>query len=678
MELVYYRNLNPNSFYSDVDFNLSSGYNVKANLNYIENVMSDPYSHVEVAFEIEKLDGGNVFVNDDVITDVTVVVGENGVGKSTLLNDILYLGSQPNLTHSWQILLSHKFLLIGEKVNISIEEIQKLRALFPELIFINSNTNFYPDNLHYFVELEKNQSLYQFLSGKKHVLFNYSNSIEPNKISNYSGKVFSTSEQMEEGISVVDISTSNYLVQSNKWGLDSILKETIFENNLLSLDTYQVTQFLELYFKFPWFKSLFPESILNKIEVRFHSGVLPELFNRFIQENNLFLNFDTAFPNYYRILNFFKADYVTHVYRELLLTSILKLVDFYADPAVGINTAIKQILDDFEHAVNGLFLADKDTYDVGDIIALIEKYRSNSRELNKIDFESIWVAFKQLMEFSLKNNAFSSQFVSVGLDEFSGIRLKLEEMAPDLHQFLEHYAALTSLERFKLPFLKFSITNLSAGERNFVFFITRLIHNISILGGVGESPNNFTIMLDEPGNDYHPEWQRGFFNNLRNALINYSTVQRKIKVHFIITTHSPFVLSDFANENIIKLEKVKMEGEGYKTIESRGFNSNTFGANVYDLLSDSFFLKNGFIGEFAKGKIDMVFNDLKNKIEDKNYEMEISQSEIKYLVRIVGEPLLQRQLSILYDKAFKDENLEIELIDRQIEILTELRKRKSV
>lgn len=674
MELVYYRNFDKNSFYNEVDFKLSSEYSIKSIAKYVDSNIDDSYLYAEVSFEIERSHSGSIFSKKDAISDVIIIVGENGVGKSTLFTEIVYFGGASHFGHSWQLLLSKHFLLLGEKIKISIEEINKLKNLFPELKFINTNKNFYPVNLDFFVELNNNQSLIQFISGKKNVLFEYSNSIEPTRIPNHSGRMFSTSELRAEGITIIDISTSNYLVQSNKWGLDSILKETIFENNLLSMDNYQVSEFLQLYFKYPWFKKLIPDSISSKIELRFHLGALPELFNRFIIENNLFLNFDVSYPRYYALINTFKADYVTHVYREFLLAIILKLVDYYADPVEGISTSIDRILSDFEDSIKDVFPATKNEFQIEEFIKLIEVYQTKSKELERIEFSSIWTSFRTMMLFMVQNEKFSSQAVTNGFDEFSGLRFKLVDSEPEIKEFLDLYGNLTSHSMFRLPFFKFSITNLSSGERNFLFLISRLMNNISMLEEMGDAPDNITILLDEPGNDYHPEWQRTFFFNLRNVINQYSNNQRKINAQLLITTHSPFILSDFTNQNIIKLERKRTEDSHFKTVRSSNFQTSTFGANIYDLITDSFFMKNGFIGEFAKEKIDSVFNDLSAIIKG-GLEITIQRrNEIETIIGVIGEPLIKRQLSKLFDQAFQTD-IELKVIDEQIEKLREVKNR---
>ena len=66
-------------------------------------------------------------------------------------------------------------------------------------------------------------------------------------------------------------------------------------------------------------------------------------------------------------------------------------------------------------------------------------------------------------------------------------------------------------------------------------------------------------------------------------------------IHIMFSTHSPFILSDIPMQNILGMDKGKPAS--LKNI------SNTFCANVYDILTSGFFMKR-FVGEFAERKVD--------------------------------------------------------------------------
>lgn len=175
------------------------------------------------------------------------------------------------------------------------------------------------------------------------------------------------------------------------------------------------------------------------------------------------------------------------------------------------------------------------------------------------------------------------------------------------------------------------------------------------------------LFLDEPESGYHPNWSKQMIKRLCEFL---EKEFNSFKIQLIITTHSPFILSDLPKENIRLFNRVEKNPPAL--LESK---SNTFGANIYDLLHDSFFMSEGFIGSFAQEKIDEVYSELSIKIENTKYILKIDKSYIKSIISIVGEPLIQRQLSSLYDRVF-NEDLEVEIIDRQMEALKKLKERK--
>lgn len=141
---------------------------------------------------------------------------------------------------------------------------------------------------------------------------------------------------------------------------------------------------------------------------------------------------------------------------------------------------------------------------------------------------------------------------------------------------------------------------LSSGERQFYSTISAVMyHSMNLISAHNDSGRvkyrNVLVILDEVEMCFHPEYQRTFINNL------ISTVKRLgfnqyLNFHFLLTTHSPFILSDIPASNILYLEN----GESavrYNFI-------NPFGANINDILSQSFFLdEEGFIGEYAKAVI---------------------------------------------------------------------------
>lgn len=174
---------------------------------------------------------------------------------------------------------------------------------------------------------------------------------------------------------------------------------------------------------------------------------------------------------------------------------------------------------------------------------------------------------------------------------------------------------------------------------------------------------NIMLLLDEPENSFHPEWQRLFLNNfivfLKTALPFYD-------FQVILASHSPIFISDLPKDNIIFLDKD--QSGNCKVIDSIS-QDNTFGANIHSLYRNSFFLNGLPIGEFAKDKINNLFKELNDGI--------VRASTLKE-IRMIGEPLLKDQLMKLYNELINNDiDSQIAQLESELEILKRKRDDKN-
>ncbi len=151
-----------------------------------------------------------------------------------------------------------------------------------------------------------------------------------------------------------------------------------------------------------------------------------------------------------------------------------------------------------------------------------------------------------------------------------------------------------------------------------------------------ENPNeNILILLDEADLKLHLEWQRQFLYDLIKFLNSCSNN----KFYVLYATHSPMILSDITNDRVVFLKK---KDEKYSE-DKQDFTKNTFGANIYDIYADSFFVDD-FMGKFAQNKINGVIDLIESHKKDKQT---ISKNQVPNLLKIVkniGEPLLRNKL----------------------------------
>lgn len=186
-----------------------------------------------------------------------------------------------------------------------------------------------------------------------------------------------------------------------------------------------------------------------------------------------------------------------------------------------------------------------------------------------------------------------------------------------------------------------SFSDLSYGEKIFNRFFYNLFFFYDFYRSKGFT--DFKVILDEIEIGLHPDWQKRFV--LMLTKIGQVLVQRyeSTSIHFILASHSSFLLSDMPKQNVIFLDR-NVDG---KCIVKNSMNNNeTFGANIHTLLSHGFFMNNGLMGEFAKGKI----NDVYRFFSDDNYNGDMTTDKAQQIIKIIGEPVLQKELQKLFDK----------------------------
>ena len=189
------------------------------------------------------------------------------------------------------------------------------------------------------------------------------------------------------------------------------------------------------------------------------------------------------------------------------------------------------------------------------------------------------------------------------------------------------------------------LSQLSSGERQFIYTTSTLIYHafniLSIPRDERVAYRNLCFVLEEVEICFHPEYQRTFINNLL-ALLARTELNKAFGICIVVVTHSPFVLSDMPKGNILYLD------EGQNVTAEK--HLNTFGANVNELLCQSFFLSSGFMGEFAMRKIESLVKYLQSDAPDEFW----NEKKAKDVIDLVGDEVIKYQLRQLYAAKFRD------------------------
>ena len=155
---------------------------------------------------------------------------------------------------------------------------------------------------------------------------------------------------------------------------------------------------------------------------------------------------------------------------------------------------------------------------------------------------------------------------------------------------------------------------------------------------------DFILLLDEPENYMHPEMCRTFIHDLNNLL-----KQRNPKSSFqvILSTHSPFMLSDVLANQIIKMD---YDDKGLCVISHA--EKPTYAANIHSIMADSFFLKYT-IGDQARLFLTEKFELFKNMQKRRGDLSDTDKCEIakmQELLPSIGDELIRHIMSSIINK----------------------------
>ena len=208
---------------------------------------------------------------------------------------------------------------------------------------------------------------------------------------------------------------------------------------------------------------------------------------------------------------------------------------------------------------------------------------------------------------------------------------------------------------------------LSSGERQQVYSISSLLYHLSNINSVWLDTNgqrivynHLNVILEEIELYFHPELQRTYLKRLFDGIkqVNIPNI-KSLNICFV--THSPFVLSDIPAQNILALKK--------NLGDTEKISLSTFGANIHEMLRNSFFLKNGSIGEYASYVIEQIISSLQNianKKENTNMALELHNK-----IMLIDEPLMRNVLLKEYHNVSPDISKEQRIAElrKQIEDL---------
>ena len=143
------------------------------------------------------------------------------------------------------------------------------------------------------------------------------------------------------------------------------------------------------------------------------------------------------------------------------------------------------------------------------------------------------------------------------------------------------------------------------------------------------------IILDEVELYFHPEMQRQFVFLLLHAI--RCVKFRHLKgIHILFATHSPFILSDIPSDHVLAL--------GLRNEKDKEEPIKTFGANIMEMLSNTFFMDSS-IGETVRREISKLVEyhiDIVRNGNIHNDDFLGERNRFKYVCDNIGDDFFKK------------------------------------
>lgn len=344
-------------------------------------------------------------------------------------------------------------------------------------------------------------------------------------------------------------------------------------------------------------------------------GEVSKLQNQIENFKNLRLSTDDIFQSYLEDLN------------EILIEEILGIFKDISKYIVSIINYIKNTVDLVENDIKKARKV-KQTY--------VEEDKEVIEYVN--DINNLFNLFDMLVN--------RGQVKIYSPEEY--VTLKCKWTSRELNTFLDFYQNI----EMKLISMEYHHEDISTGHRAYLDVFTRISYELGKLRG---NDKEILLLIDEADIFLHPEIQVKYLENIL-AFLNLFMDGRKFQI--ILTSNSPFIISDLPNSNIVYIDNMKTEL--FKP-------DKTLGANIHDLLSNSFFMSEGTVGEYSKRIINKLIDNIKCK-NNKDYTYNA--------IQLIGEPVVRKRLELMYEKAFIEDEIQLQIEECE-KRLAYLKRRKD-
>ncbi|GIP59523.1 AAA family ATPase [Paenibacillus sp. FSL W8-0186] len=573
---------------------------------------------------------------------VTAIVGRNGTGKTSLLRFMIALLANGNEGFAAKILeepILCVFRIFGHDELIVVHN--------PDLKLVGGNYEenhisvFEPDYFRRSYIVKDSEAFFNNLS-----VVLYSNIFDHSAIKN--------------GNRLIDMTTNTLLSKSihndpqahetlaHKYNDIRMQIDFFLEQGNSSFWTIPFEVPKEMYFRFSRLLQRLEENLRLDI-INFGSGINEEQSSF---EGYLYKAYNKM--EKYDIYNGIQKDISVEGIKSFTMVFLLLLYEVYRESPHTCTEKINRFIDEYELDPENDIGYEIFSNFVGLLTERLPREDDNRRFLEKA--EVLEIVYDELIELIMDNVIFM---------EDGAIRAQLvsnESPASTVLSILRKGNQKVSID-FDLDW-----PDLSSGEKSLLTMYARLYESFSL----NIEQEHILLMIDEGELYMHPQWQRRFIKELIDFSTEYCCVQQQKTLDIVLTTNSPFLISDLPHANIVFLQATE---NGATVVGGLEDHRQSFAANIHTLLSDAFFLPDGLLGEFAKQKINRLVHEL---YQDDIADIREKESRIRKQIEIIGEPVIRNKLiSVLEDRLrIQDQSFQ-QLVNRISDLEAEVRSLKG-
>lgn len=636
MELIFfYVNQSRTKFIEKQGFNFSSRYKF-----FVEY---DKGTYILKGFECENPLSQNFFDETGCITNVTAVVGENGSGKTTLLTKLLSYADELN---------EEMYNLNNSDFLTAVHEVDKIVVIYLDgtqlccyhnMEKFEVKTELLPGkNIHYLGP--KSEELKSMIS-RQEVLYDISRICVSNSMYAENTPFFST-----ETLGQLNLNMNSLQMLGKRF-----FRKKIRDNARIVGEYYGVQ-----------------DIIVNEKQITDFQHILDILYLDYLRSNginsvfagnigrNLFVSFRSireVLNNYYNnsLSDEDQGAYWRTYYEDIISQDILGQFD-------SKSVEDEVCIDLYINVLHELILCLEKNQGInsirnkGELIKTIEDLLAEVKKIGSSAYEVLLEAYEEIQEYD-KILGRTGEIISTTDTYQNFMKLIKKSVFERKYSFVLKYIDIQGIE-------------LASGERallnffSWIYFVPKFTQIMREEKKESMLHKNILLLIDEIDLYCHPLWQQKMLAFLIDELKNQYSDK---KVQIIFTTHSPIILSDIPRSNVIFL---KRENDRCKIDDNR-LHSETFGANIYKLFNNAFFLgQKGQIGEFSRNKIQAIINKISPKLDPEEGAVyhEISKKEAAELEKeivLIGEPIIRNKL---YDMLYKCQYCLKEPQERKLEI----------